>query len=73
MATAFRTLLRDRDTNLSLLSRRLTYQLHRNEQARIYHWRRLGLDAPPRPLSVRFHTSRDLGENRDCRGKWESI
>lgn len=50
MAAAFRLLRRNPDTNLSLLSRRLTYQLHRNEEARINHWRRRGLEPPPRPL-----------------------
>jgi hypothetical protein len=50
MAAAFRTLLRNPETNRSLLSRKLTYQLYRNEEARIHHWRSRGLEPPPRPL-----------------------
>lgn len=53
MAAAFRSLLRNPDFNLSLLSRQLTYLLRRNEEARIYHWRARGLQPPPRPLVSR--------------------
>ena len=53
MASAFRTLLRDPDCNLSLLSRRLTQLLHRTEERRLQAWKKIGLRAPPRPLTRR--------------------
>jgi len=62
MGSAFRTLLRNRETNLSLLSRRLTHQLRRTEQRRLYAWKKLGLQAPPRPLTLRSPRRRQTSE-----------
>jgi hypothetical protein len=53
MAAALRTLLSDPQTNLSLLSRKLTCQLRRTEEARIHHWRRCKVEAPPRPIVMK--------------------
>jgi hypothetical protein len=58
MAQAFRTLLRNPEANLSLLSRRLTQVLVRTEEARLNSWKQLGLKAPPRPLTSRPSTRR---------------
>ncbi len=47
VAAALRALLRNPEADLAKLAIRLTYQLQRNEEARVGHWRAFGR-LPPR-------------------------